>query len=94
MDKTLCARVSDRMDIEELIEEFHDVMKSACDKPFRTRRPSKKAKSNKSVPSWTEEPTIMRKNVNALRRITKGRETAKNCENRAKHNFYKGKQGT
>jgi hypothetical protein len=55
------------MDIEELIEEFHDVMKSACNKSFRKRRASKKAMSNKSVPWWTEELTIMWKMVNALR---------------------------
>ena len=68
LDKTLCTRVSDRMDIEELIEEFHDVMKSACNKSFRTRRVSKKAMSNKSIPWWTEELTVMWKRVNALRR--------------------------
>lgn len=61
MDKTLCTRVADRMDIEELIEEFYDAMKSACDTSFRTRRASKKAMPNKSVPWWTEELTFMRK---------------------------------
>ena len=69
MDKTLCKRVSDRMEIEELIEEFHDVMKSACNESFRTRRGSKKAMSNKSIPWRIEELTIMRKRVNALRRM-------------------------
>jgi len=68
LDKTLCTRVSDSMDIEELIEEFHDVMISACNESFRTQRASKKAVSNKSIPWWTEELTIMRKRVNALRR--------------------------
>ena len=68
MDKTLCRRVADRMDIKELIEEFYDVMKSACDTSFRTRRASKKGMRNKSVPWWTEELIIMRKRVNALRR--------------------------
>jgi len=56
------------MDIEELIEEFHDVMKRTCDKSFRTRRASKKAVSKKSVPWWAKELTIMWKRVNALRR--------------------------
>jgi hypothetical protein len=50
LDKTLCIRVSDRIDIEALIEEFHDFMKSACNQSFRTRRASKKAMSNKSIP--------------------------------------------
>ena len=69
LDKTLCTRVSDRMDIEELIEEFPDVMKSACDESFKKRRASKKAMSNKSIPWRIEELTIMRKRVNALRRM-------------------------
>ena len=68
LDKTMCKCVSDRMDIEELIEEFHDVMKSACNESFRSRQASKKAMSNTSVRWWTEELTIMWKSVNALRR--------------------------
>ena len=49
LDKTLYKRVTERMEIEELIEEFHDVMKSAYYESFRTRHASKKAMSNKSV---------------------------------------------
>ena len=35
-------------DIETLIEEFHEVLKLACSKSFRTYRSSKRATSNKS----------------------------------------------
>jgi hypothetical protein len=59
--------VSDEIDIEQLIEEFHKVLKLACSKSFRTQRATRKAMSNKSVPWWTEELTIMRKRLNALR---------------------------
>ena len=34
LDKTLCTLLSDSMDIVELIEEFHDVMKSASTNPL------------------------------------------------------------
>ena len=68
LDKTLCTRVSHRMDIQELIEEINVVMKSARNESFRTQRASKKAMSNTSVRWWTEELTIMRKRGNALRR--------------------------
>jgi hypothetical protein len=78
MDKTPCTRVSDETDIEKLIEEFHKVLKLTCSKSFRTQRASKRAISLKSVPWWTEELTIMRKRVNALRRSTKGQEITKN----------------
>jgi hypothetical protein len=59
--------VSDETDIENLIEEFHEVLKLARGKSFRTQRASKKAKSSKSVLWWTDELTIMRKRLNVLR---------------------------
>ena len=42
LDKKLCTLVSERMDIEELIKDFHDVTKSACNESFRTRRLQRK----------------------------------------------------
>ena len=68
LDKTLCTPVSDEIDIENLIEEYHEVLKLTCSKSFRTQRASKKAMSNKTVPMWTEELRVMRKRVNAQRR--------------------------
>jgi len=91
LDKTLCTRVSDRMDIEELIEEFHDVMKSARNQSFRTRRASKKAMSNKSVRWWTEELTIMRKRVNALRRRYQRRRNSEELREQHKTQYLEAK---
>jgi len=79
------------MDIEELIEEFHDVMKSACNESFRTRRDSKKAMSNKSVPWWTEELTIMRKMVNALRRKYQRTRNSEELREQRKTLYLEGK---
>ena len=56
-----------KMEIEKSIEEFHEVVEIACSKSFRTQRASKKAMSNKAVPCWTGELTIMRKRLNTLR---------------------------
>jgi hypothetical protein len=69
MDKTLFMRVTKEIDIEKSVEEFHEVVVSTCRESFRTRQASKKANSNKTVPWLTEELTIMRKSMNALRRI-------------------------
>jgi hypothetical protein len=60
--------VTNEIDIEKSIGEFHEVMVLACRESFRTRWASKKANSNKAVPWRTEELTIMRKRINALRR--------------------------
>jgi len=67
LDKTLCTRVTNEMDIEKSLEELHKVVEIACSKSFRTQQASKKAMSIKAVPWWTEELTIMQKRLNTLR---------------------------
>ena len=79
------------MDIEELIQEFHDVMKSACDKSFRIRRLSKKTMSNKSVRWFTEELTIMRKRANALRRRYRRTRNSEELREQRKTQYLEGK---
>jgi hypothetical protein len=44
----MCTRVFEETIIEKLIEEFHEILKLPCSKPFRTHRESKRATSNKS----------------------------------------------
>jgi hypothetical protein len=61
-------RVTKEIDIEKSVEEFHEVMLSACRESFGKRQTSKKAFSNKKVSWLTEELTIMRKRINALKR--------------------------
>jgi hypothetical protein len=68
LDVTLNKRAKEETDIEKLIEEFQEVLKAACDKSFRKERTTKKKITNKSVPWWTDELTVMRKRTNALRR--------------------------
>jgi hypothetical protein len=68
MDKTLCMRVTKEIDIEKSVEEFHEVMVSACRESFRKQQASKKTNLHKTVPWWTEELTIKRKRMNALGR--------------------------
>jgi hypothetical protein len=48
------------------------VLKAACDKSFR-QRTTKKTITNKSVPWWTDELTVMKKRTNALRRYQRTR---------------------
>ena len=91
MDKKVCTRVTDEIDTEKLIELFQKVKKLARSKSFRTQRASKKAMSNKSFPWWTEELTIMRKRVNALRlRYQRTRNSEELREQRRTH-YLEGK---
>jgi hypothetical protein len=66
LDATLSNRVKEGTKAEKLIDEFQEVIKAACDKSFR-RRLTKKTITNKSVPWWTDELSVMRKRTNALR---------------------------
>ena len=59
--------MDEETDIEKLIEEFHEVLKAACDKSFRKQQTTRKMTNNKSVPWWTEELAVIRKRTNALR---------------------------
>ena len=68
LDVKLSKRANEETDIEKLIEEFQEVLKAACDKSFRKQRITMKTITNKSVPWWTDELTVMRKRTNALRR--------------------------
>jgi ribonuclease HI len=68
LDAILSKRADEETDIEKLIEVFHEVLKAACDQSFRKQQATRKIRTNKSVPWWTEELTVMRKRTNALRR--------------------------
>jgi hypothetical protein len=68
LDTMLSTKIAETPDIEKSIEEFHDIIKKACDKAYKIHSTSKKKTTHKSVPWWTDELTIIRKRTNALRR--------------------------
>jgi hypothetical protein len=80
------------MDIEKSIEEFHEILKMACNKTFRTQRTSKKATAHKPVPWWTEELTIMRKRTNALRRRYQRTRNNEEQREQRKTQYFEGKE--
>ena len=79
----LCARIPQEADIEKSVEEFHVILKTACNKTYKTHRKSKETTMHKSVPWWTEELTTLRKRTNALRR--RHQRTQNNDELRERH---------
>ena len=65
LDETLRLRVAKARNMETIVEEFHEILVSACSRSFKMLRKTKKASTHKSVPWWTEGLTILRKKVNA-----------------------------
>ena len=71
LDDALSHRIQSASNIEEIVEEFHEALDIACKSSFQQTRPTytnKKSEQHKSVPWWTQNPTILRKKVNAHRR--------------------------
>jgi hypothetical protein len=71
LEETLCQRVQSALNIEEILEEFHEVLDKNFKSSFRLTRPTsttRKAVQHKSVPWWTQNLTILKKKVNAQRR--------------------------
>jgi hypothetical protein len=54
-------------DASKLVTEYKDILDAAFKTNFKTRRPTQKLITEKSVPWWTDEMTILRKKINALR---------------------------
>ena len=46
LDIMLCAHIAEGADIEKSIEEFHVILKTACDKTYRKPRTTKKTSHN------------------------------------------------
>jgi len=75
LDVTLSKRANEETDIEKLIEEFQEVLEAACDKSFRKQQTTKKTITNKSVPWWTDELTVMRKRTKCSEEVRENKET-------------------
>jgi hypothetical protein len=67
LDNILALQVKEENDIERAVNQFQEALILACNKSFKKRKATKKEKY-KSVPWWTQELTLKRKRVNALRR--------------------------
>jgi len=68
LDLIMSNSVRECEDTEQTIDDFHEAMKTACKKTFRRSQATGKTTTNKSIPWWTGELTVMRKHTNALRR--------------------------
>jgi hypothetical protein len=87
----VCAHIAEEADIEKSTEEFHVILKTACNKTCRKQRTSKKTTTHKSVPCWTEELAILRKRTNALRRRHQRTRNNDELRERRKVQYLEGK---
>ena len=67
-DEELRRKVYQSDNNDEVVEKLTQSITAACDAAFKVSRPRKHISTSKSVPWWTQELTILRKKVVALRR--------------------------
>ena len=91
LDSTLAKRVTSECDIEKTIDEFYEDLTTACNESLRTQLATKKATTNRSVPWWTDELTIMRKRLNALNRRYQRTKNNENMRTYRKTQYLEGK---
>lgn len=68
VDEELSRLVAEGTDVETLVDEYEEILNTACRKVFKTYKSSQRNNGRKSLPWWTHDLTIRRKNTNALRR--------------------------
>jgi hypothetical protein len=68
LDRNLASQIKESNNIESAIDLVQEALISSCNNSFKICRATKKTTKHKSVPWWTDELTLMRKRINALRR--------------------------
>jgi len=84
LDNELATQAKETCDIEKVVDKLHEAITTACNNSFRNAENNQKWTKYKSVPWWTQELTIKRKRLNALRRLYQRTRTAEQRETRKK----------
>jgi len=68
IDNELATYVKTTRDVEDAVDTLQEAIMAACNKSFKTAETTQKWTKQKSVAWWTQELTIKRKRLNAMRR--------------------------
>jgi len=71
LDNELATQTKETCDTEKVVDKLQEAITTACNNSFRNAETNKKWTKYKSMPWWTQELTIKRKRLNALRRLSK-----------------------
>jgi hypothetical protein len=91
MDMNLSTTVANENDLEMLVDSFTEAMQTACREAFKINTKNK-TKEKKSVPWWTDSLTIMRKRINALRRLHQRTKNNEELRESRKHKHLEEKK--
>jgi hypothetical protein len=91
LDDSLSSLLTEGTNVENLVEDFNDAVKIACNKTFLIHRGSRHALPHKTVPWWTAELTVLRKRTNALRRLYQRTKNNEEHREMRKTQYFKSK---
>ena len=86
MDASLSSLVTEKTNIENLINEYNEAVKRACNDTFPIQRGSGHSSSQTSVPWWTAELTVLRKKLTHYAGYIKGQRIMKKSGTEGKRN--------
>jgi len=92
MDMNLSTTAAKENDVESLLDSFTEAMQTACREAFKIINTQNKTKQKKSVPWWTDSLTIMRKRINALRRLYQRTRNNEKLRESRKHKYLEEKK--
>jgi len=82
LDNELATQAKENCDIEKVVDKLQEAITTACNNSFTNAETNKKWTVCKSLPWWTQEHSIQRKRLNALRRLYQRTRTAEQRETR------------
>ena len=88
LDRVLALQAEEAKDIERAINLFQEALILSCNKSFKKWNATT---NHTSVPWWTEELTLMRKRLNALRRRYQRTRNNNDLRERRKNQYHDGK---
>jgi len=91
LERNLASQVKKLDDIEIAVDLFQEPFTLTCKKSFKIRQATKKTTKDKSIPWWTEELTLMRKRINALRRRYQRTTNIQNLRESRKNQYHEEK---
>ena len=91
LDCHLATYIRETCDIESAVEKLQEAITLSCNKSFKFLDSTKKMIKHKAVPWWTDELTINRKRLNALRRRYQRTKNNKELREHRKNIYYEEK---
>ena len=92
IDQEICDKLKVNDDVDELVGQVFSCITAACNTTFRVSQRARHVIKKNTVPWWTEELTVLRKRMNALRRRFQRTTNNVTLRQERKAQYFEGRQ--